>query len=746
MSQTPQCLQNPSAMTPEGIQLFQTHGHPNLEPPAMAPVTSGPFRPTHGPTDSPGIATSGQTRSPSPLTFMNPQNAIDTFSTMPSPVLGGQFQYSASSPQQWNSPATPTGSVYENFSSGSSSQRHFPRSSVQAQLEQSNCQLQSALSEVTRLERENRDLKAKLGELDLRFHQVLTRIASPTSHVQAAAPREGEASPLLLPLDKDRYPHVKFWDSEDFTKASSLPYQPLSDDENKVMRYAESEDGVPPTEGTARAIRKQVKAIFNQIREKKAMKGLELPASWGPMDAATKKEFQVDLYTNFPYLRLCSHHWKAERLGTSLYYGWHNDNVRTKNPLKTESSDADAVAVLQHKTIKKRRSQNDEIGPRPPKRCKSALSTSVSPSVSNVTLPMPAILSPSHIANISPLAPSPNIVVPTPTDHTSSLTLPISPQLPSQPPPPPLNPLSTQIPRRVPTPPPAFGPLPIATSSIPPDPLYGLEPRASAGLVVTPAVDEPVSFTGDDIDGDERGDEREESEEVEEDEEMEEMQPVFDPPNNHQLPSSIPTTANLASPLAAPPSSYAVSPAASSLRIPAFTSLDPQSMDLDFLSASKVPQIELTQPSSPLPIPPVADQIAPSLPTGFTLSDQLMVPGTQPVARAPTPPSSFPTPKSALASFVPPPRPPSPPPPPPPAATTLSDSNRPKPKGKNKKDDVYVPNSTKQPRNVCGIEWIAKNPGGTVGEYKEYWDSLSPEEKASYTAASRKAAKASTDA
>ena len=32
-------------------------------------------------------------------------------------------------------------------------------------------------------------------------------------------------------------------------------------------------------------------------------------------------------------------------------------------------------------------------------------------------------------------------------------------------------------------------------------------------------------------------------------------------------------------------------------------------------------------------------------------------------------------------------------------------------------------------RNLCIEDWLIKNPNGTQGEFKAYWDVLSPEDK-----------------
>ncbi|KZT41317.1 hypothetical protein SISSUDRAFT_1059657 [Sistotremastrum suecicum HHB10207 ss-3] len=91
---------------------------------------------------------------------------------------------------------------------------------------------------------------------------------------------------------------------------------------------------------------------------------------------------------------------------------------------------------------------------------------------------------------------------------------------------------------------------------------------------------------------------------------------------------------------------------------------------------------------------------------------------------------------------------PSPPPPIPPAvvvpetAKSAPDgaTTRPKSRGgrKSKEDEPFVPSSAKTPRNTCGKEWIQNNPQGTVRQFTEHWNALSPEQRHEYTKAGQK--------
>ncbi|KDQ21595.1 hypothetical protein BOTBODRAFT_168835 [Botryobasidium botryosum FD-172 SS1] len=215
---------------------------------------------------------------------------------------------------------------------------------------------------------------------------------------------------LKLPSSHDDYPMTNFWHSGslkawiaarkkdrdnkatafgDSSKEQRLRGKAtVSQGINVAYPFYENEEGKIYDGHQVSALNSCAKRTFYDLLRR----GLG-PSAWGNKDGATTRIFRSAMYKEFPDLRLCKDHWKADFIGTKLYTGardmYYENLARVK--IKEEAVDLTIASTTSKRarsnttsspttTIKKARVLDTEsAGPSSP-------DVGESPSVSNVQL------------------------------------------------------------------------------------------------------------------------------------------------------------------------------------------------------------------------------------------------------------------------------------------------------------------------------------------------------------------------
>jgi hypothetical protein len=145
-------------------------------------------------------------------------------------------------------------------------------------------------------------------------------------------------TPRLSPLD---YPLVKYWErkvwksvidtrkdtSEVQTKGGSRGGTRSSKGENVMMSYIEDSNGNPVDGNTASGIREFARTIWRSLYDR----GIA-PETWGQATKDVRDEYCREMESEYPVLRFCSNHWKANALATAVYSQWYRTYDRKMKP------------------------------------------------------------------------------------------------------------------------------------------------------------------------------------------------------------------------------------------------------------------------------------------------------------------------------------------------------------------------------------------------------------------------------
>jgi hypothetical protein len=135
------------------------------------------------------------------------------------------------------------------------------------------------------------------------------------------------------PLSQDDYPLVKYWEkkawksvsgtrkdtSEVQTTTSSRGGTRSSKGENVMMLYIEDANGLPVDGNIASDMRDFARCIWRSLYER----GLA-PSTWGQATMQVRDEFCREMEREYPVLRFCDNHWKANALATAIYSQWYS--------------------------------------------------------------------------------------------------------------------------------------------------------------------------------------------------------------------------------------------------------------------------------------------------------------------------------------------------------------------------------------------------------------------------------------
>ncbi|KAI0280461.1 hypothetical protein BC826DRAFT_1112138 [Russula brevipes] len=152
----------------------------------------------------------------------------------------------------------------------------------------------------------------------------------------------------LPSLEKNDYPHVKFWTKEEWrksenfhkdtseleTKGAGRGASRSSKGENVMMLYIEDANGSPISGTLAGEIRDLARSVWRGFY----VRGVA-PGKWGHVSKDVRDEFCHEMESRFEVLRYCDNHWKTHMLATSIYSQWYRifDKKNTTNKDENEA-------------------------------------------------------------------------------------------------------------------------------------------------------------------------------------------------------------------------------------------------------------------------------------------------------------------------------------------------------------------------------------------------------------------------
>ena len=168
------------------------------------------------------------------------------------------------------------------------------------------------------------------------------------------------------PLNADDYPAIKYWykDQRNEEEERRKKYDEehnirkpkgRASKENVRFWFLENEDGTIVPRPIMNRLRAEAKAIWEKMSRKYGSMGLP----WSSVLPERQLEFWIRLEREFPLLRLCAHHYKANAVATSDYTHWYKR--RFPHPSSTSNSGNGLTASPSSGGTRKRRRSSNPI-------------------------------------------------------------------------------------------------------------------------------------------------------------------------------------------------------------------------------------------------------------------------------------------------------------------------------------------------------------------------------------------------
>ncbi|KAJ7611864.1 hypothetical protein DFH06DRAFT_1371691 [Mycena polygramma] len=200
--------------------------------------------------------------------------------------------------------------------------------------------------DIQALREENLVLRTENSMLRTANQSLMSIIASraPVHDTTSSLPQSSRPSDLPS-LQESDFPNTKLWQKTKW--ASKITYNQARSTTQKLSRnsllFLEHQDGTPPTEEEIKSYRK---FCYNFFFDKKSSGSA--PRTWGEAGLSFIAEFRSAAERDFPDLRLCSNHWKADQLGSTVFFSWtgtHGAKVKqeTEEPNLSDDDDVEIV-------------------------------------------------------------------------------------------------------------------------------------------------------------------------------------------------------------------------------------------------------------------------------------------------------------------------------------------------------------------------------------------------------------------
>ena len=151
-------------------------------------------------------------------------------------------------------------------------------------------------------------------------------------------------APLLPQLDKANYPNIRQWTADEYHSyrkgVKRGGEDVLTDRPTSVLSsYMEDETGNQVSDKTKKATRATAKGFFEQL-----LRDNSAPAAWGSAPLSIRNKLINILESEFPFLRFCEGHWKANQVATNSYSQWYQHAVDRKAGVEAKKAKKKADA------------------------------------------------------------------------------------------------------------------------------------------------------------------------------------------------------------------------------------------------------------------------------------------------------------------------------------------------------------------------------------------------------------------
>jgi hypothetical protein len=109
--------------------------------------------------------------------------------------------------------------------------------------------------------------------------------------------------------------------------------------ENDAFPFVEFNNGMPIDGHRLTQLRASSRAIWTYILSRNLA-----PETWGKASLPVQNYYRLEMYKQYPELRLCENHWKVDYIATKSYPGWYRTygNIDT---LELNQEDCDAYST-----------------------------------------------------------------------------------------------------------------------------------------------------------------------------------------------------------------------------------------------------------------------------------------------------------------------------------------------------------------------------------------------------------------
>ncbi|KAJ7506330.1 hypothetical protein B0H11DRAFT_2327388 [Mycena galericulata] len=235
-----------------------------------------------------------------------------------------------------------------------------------------NLQYVSLYNAHTTLQEQSRTVKGAYEDLKIRWDTlnsaytalvttVSDRLSTPAATAADSAPdlvSNTSSRDHLRILERSDYENITYWTESEYLKEESrrkkakgkvtmADAQSLrgskrlaEDDENVMYWFIEDKDGNVVSGSRIKAARAQARKIWNYLQSKN-----RLPPHWNDADSVVRSYFASEMCLHFPELQLCELDYKAHRIATIIYPGWHK-KMKQEPKLEPDILEAEASGVV----------------------------------------------------------------------------------------------------------------------------------------------------------------------------------------------------------------------------------------------------------------------------------------------------------------------------------------------------------------------------------------------------------------
>ncbi|KAJ6492470.1 hypothetical protein C8R47DRAFT_430563 [Mycena vitilis] len=194
-------------------------------------------------------------------------------------------------------------------------------------------------SQEVRLREQNLILQTRNDILQQSYNSLLAHLPGFSSHVTPSA--SSPPLPQIRVLNETDYPLAKYWQKSRWTDAMSKDRgrstaSGRSPPSKNSLLFITTEDGDTPSKDRMSEARRCAASFYFELKSQNLQ-----PTTWREATMSTKTRFRALLESEIPELRLCSEHWKADKLATITYSSWCGSHNSTKIKKELVSDDND---------------------------------------------------------------------------------------------------------------------------------------------------------------------------------------------------------------------------------------------------------------------------------------------------------------------------------------------------------------------------------------------------------------------